>query len=113
MPRAPSTSATPSPHTGPTHLPPSARRSRAAAAGLHLVDEGFGATLLLVCALASRFTDNPAVLPPGNSSWQWAGWHWFEQVHAARRLIPLAATTLYDLQVATVNLLSLCVPCVC
>ncbi|GJE89781.1 Zn(II)2Cys6 transcription factor [Phanerochaete sordida] len=69
--------------------------------GLHLVDEGFGATLLLVCALASRFSNNPAVLPPGNPSWQWAGWQWFEQVHAARRLIPLAATTLYDLQVAT------------
>lgn len=42
MPRAPSTSATPSPHTGPTHLPPSARRSRAAAAGLHLVFDAAG-----------------------------------------------------------------------
>ncbi|KAH9932394.1 uncharacterized protein B0H18DRAFT_55766 [Fomitopsis serialis] len=32
-----SASATPSPHTGPWHLPPAARRSRAAAAGLHLI----------------------------------------------------------------------------
>ncbi|KZT64770.1 hypothetical protein DAEQUDRAFT_769407 [Daedalea quercina L-15889] len=31
------TSATPSPHTGPLLLPPTARRSRAAAAGLHLI----------------------------------------------------------------------------
>ncbi|EKM58715.1 uncharacterized protein PHACADRAFT_253207 [Phanerochaete carnosa HHB-10118-sp] len=70
------------------------------ASGLHLFDEGFGATVLLVCAVSARFSENPAVLPPGTTDWQWAGWQWFQQVQSARKLIPLAAATLYDLQVA-------------
>ncbi|EKM58705.1 uncharacterized protein PHACADRAFT_207486 [Phanerochaete carnosa HHB-10118-sp] len=67
------------------------------ASGLHLTDEGFGATVLLVCALSARFSANPSVLPPGSANWWWAGWQWFYQVHAMRKLIPLTTTTLYDL----------------
>ncbi|EKM58700.1 uncharacterized protein PHACADRAFT_253191 [Phanerochaete carnosa HHB-10118-sp] len=70
------------------------------ASGLHLIDEGFGATVLLVCALGARFSYNPAALMPGLTSWHWAGWRWFQQVRAMRKLIPLTMTTLYDLQVA-------------
>ncbi|EKM58699.1 uncharacterized protein PHACADRAFT_253186 [Phanerochaete carnosa HHB-10118-sp] len=73
------------------------------ASGLHLIDEGFGATMLLVCALSARFSYNPAALTPGLASWQWAGWQWFQQVRAMRKLIPLTATTLYDLQVAALG----------
>ncbi|EKM58717.1 uncharacterized protein PHACADRAFT_182969, partial [Phanerochaete carnosa HHB-10118-sp] len=73
------------------------------ASGLHLVDEGFGATVLLVCALSARFSTNPVVLPPGSTNWWWAGWWWFYQVHAMRKLIPLTVTTLYDLQVAALS----------
>ncbi|EKM58719.1 uncharacterized protein PHACADRAFT_140787 [Phanerochaete carnosa HHB-10118-sp] len=73
------------------------------ASGLHLTDEGFGATVLLVCALSARFSNNHAALTPGLASWQWAGWQWFQQVRAVRKLIPLTTTTLYDLQVATLT----------
>ncbi|EKM58695.1 uncharacterized protein PHACADRAFT_117794 [Phanerochaete carnosa HHB-10118-sp] len=73
------------------------------ASGLHLTDEGFGATVLLVCALSARFSNNPAALTSGLTSWHWAGWQWFQQVRAVRKLIPLTTTTLYDLQVAALG----------
>ena len=73
------------------------------ASGLHLRDEGFGATVLLVCAVSARFSDNPAVLPPGSTNWHWAGWQWFEQVRTARKLIQLTPARLYDLQIAAVS----------
>lgn len=71
--------------------------------GLHLRDEGFGATLLLVCAVAAKLSDDPEVLPKDLPSWQWSGWHYFEQVRAKRKLMPLTTATLYDLQVACVR----------
>ncbi|EKM58714.1 uncharacterized protein PHACADRAFT_193830 [Phanerochaete carnosa HHB-10118-sp] len=74
---------------------------RSIRSGLHLRDEGFGATVLLVCALSARQSPNPAVLVPGAPNWHWAGWQWFEQVRSRRRLIPMLHTRLYDLQVAT------------
>ncbi|EKM58707.1 uncharacterized protein PHACADRAFT_253195 [Phanerochaete carnosa HHB-10118-sp] len=70
-------------------------------AGLHRADEGFGATVLLVCAIGARFSSNPAVLVDGARNWHWAGWPWFAQVRDRRKLVPLAAVRLYDLQVTT------------
>ncbi|GJE89794.1 Zn(II)2Cys6 transcription factor [Phanerochaete sordida] len=67
--------------------------------GLHLTDEGFGAVLLLVCALGARFANNPASLPSGVTSWQLEGWRWFNQVRITRKLISMTKTSLYDLQV--------------
>lgn len=72
-------------------------------AGLHLEDEGFGATVLLVCANGARFSQNPTVLPEGARNWHWAGWQWFRQVRDRRRLVPLTPARLYDLQVAAVS----------
>ncbi|GJE89787.1 fungal-specific transcription factor domain-containing protein [Phanerochaete sordida] len=69
-------------------------------AGLHLRDEGFGATVLLVCAIGARFSQNPAVLHPGARNWHWAGWQWFDPVRERRKLVPLTPARLYDLQVA-------------
>lgn len=71
--------------------------------GLHTRDEGFGATVLLVCAIASKLSEDPAVLPSGTHSRHWAGWQWFEQVCLRRKLIALASPTLYDLQIACVR----------
>ncbi|GJE89796.1 Zn(II)2Cys6 transcription factor [Phanerochaete sordida] len=71
------------------------------ALGQHLVDEAFGATVLLACALGARFSSNPAMMPPGTTNWQLAGWRWFTQVRDARKLVSLKATTLADLQVIT------------
>lgn len=67
--------------------------------GLHLRDEGFGATVLLVCALGAKLSERPAGVPSGERGWHWAGWRWFEQVRDRRRLVPLKAPSLYDLQV--------------
>ncbi|KZV68285.1 hypothetical protein PENSPDRAFT_22299 [Peniophora sp. CONT] len=49
---------------------------------LHLRDRMFGALVLLVCALGSRFSDDPRVLVPGDETWLSAGWKWFTQTRA-------------------------------
>ncbi len=72
------------------------------AEGLHFHDEGFGSTLLLVCALGSRFSNDPRVLLDGIEDEHSAGWKWFRLVHWTRRSL-LAAPRLYDLQIACVS----------
>ncbi|KAI0771317.1 fungal-specific transcription factor domain-containing protein [Trametes elegans] len=66
--------------------------------GLHLHDEGFGSTVLLVCANGSRFTDDPRVLLEGHDTPQSSGWKWFQQVQMVRKSL-LAPPRLYDLQI--------------
>ncbi|KZT67994.1 hypothetical protein DAEQUDRAFT_728533 [Daedalea quercina L-15889] len=67
--------------------------------GLHLEDVGFGSTVLLVCAIGARFTDDPRVClqdyPENRLS---SGWEWFKQVQMIRQSM-LAPPRLYDLQV--------------
>ncbi|KAI0787277.1 fungal-specific transcription factor domain-containing protein [Fomes fomentarius] len=66
--------------------------------GLHLHDEGFGSTVLLVCANGSRFTHDARVLLEDNRIPQSAGWKWFQQVQMVRKSL-LAPPRLYDLQI--------------
>ncbi|KAI0950725.1 hypothetical protein AcW1_007961 [Taiwanofungus camphoratus] len=67
--------------------------------GLHLRDEGFGSVVLLVCAIGSRFTDDPRVfLKEYSSSSHSSGWQWFKKVQMIRKS-PLAPPRLYDLQI--------------
>ncbi|KAI0326454.1 hypothetical protein GY45DRAFT_1258946 [Cubamyces sp. BRFM 1775] len=66
--------------------------------GLHLHDEGFGSTVLLVCANGSRFTNDPRVLLDGYDTTQSSGWKWFQQVQMVRKSL-LAPPRLYDLQI--------------
>lgn len=70
--------------------------------GLHLRDEGFGSTVLLVCALGARFSDDPRVFLEGTESQHSAGWKWFRQVQWVRRSL-LSPPRLYDLQIASVS----------
>lgn len=73
-------------------------------AGLHHRDKGFAIILLLVCAVASRFSSDPRVLldPASPSS---AGWVWFNQVHRQLFSKPLLARPcLSDLQMYCVSL---------
>ncbi|KAL1744705.1 fungal-specific transcription factor domain-containing protein [Schizophyllum fasciatum] len=64
---------------------------------LHLSNQAFGATLLAMCAVGSRFmADEPGVLTDGNSPAS-AGWGFFRQVADGRK-ITLARPTLYDVQ---------------
>ncbi|KAI0666833.1 fungal-specific transcription factor domain-containing protein [Trametes maxima] len=74
--------------------------------GQHLKDGGFGATVLLVCAIGSGFSDDPRVLMDGNGSKTSAGWKWFLQVEAARKSL-MAPTRLYDLQICALMALFL------
>ena len=70
--------------------------------GLHLHDEGFGSTVLLVCANGARFTEDARVLLDDNPISQSAGWKWFQQVQMVRKSL-LAPPRLYDLQIYAVR----------
>ncbi|KAJ7829202.1 hypothetical protein B0H14DRAFT_2366738 [Mycena olivaceomarginata] len=61
--------------------------------GLHLRNDGFAGTLLLVCAIGSRWSIDPRIADPGFDR----GWEWFDQVHLAGNSL-LGSPTLYDLQ---------------
>lgn len=70
---------------------------------LHETDTGFACILLLVCAIASRCSNDPRVLrpetmdsdtPPSRHS---AGWKYFDQVKMQRKSL-ISPATLFDLQ---------------
>lgn len=64
--------------------------------GLHLRDAGFGAVLLLVCALGSRHVNDPRVrLPSGEP--QSAGWRWYNQVRMVHKS-SITPPRVYDVQ---------------
>ncbi|KAI0339080.1 hypothetical protein BDW22DRAFT_1431991 [Trametopsis cervina] len=81
---------------------------------LHTRDRGFGAVVLMVCALGSRASDDPRVLLDeavqhaeshrGTSlktqPFHSAGWKWFRQVQATRRVMSFIPANVYDIQVA-------------
>ncbi len=71
---------------------------------LHIRDKDFGSVVLLVCALAARFVDDPRVLLEGSDSPHSAGWKWFWQVQPAFQVINLESTRLYNIQIAYVGL---------
>ena len=67
------------------------------AAGQHLWDTSFGMTVLLVCANASRYSDDPRVTSAGDSYGLSCGWKYFCQVPVYRNTL-LGSSTIYDLQ---------------
>ena len=69
--------------------------------GLHLHHGDFGATVLLVCANAARFSADPRVLLEGQGEHS-AGCSWFKQVEEARKFL-FAPARLYDLQIYAVR----------
>ncbi|KAK0475463.1 fungal-specific transcription factor domain-containing protein [Armillaria novae-zelandiae] len=64
---------------------------------LHLKDQKFAEVVIFVCAVASRYSDDPRVLFEGQQSAQSSGWKWVHQVVSTLRL-PIHTSTLYDLQ---------------
>ena len=72
------------------------------AAGEHLRNGGFGATVLLACAIGARFTRDPRVLLDDSDHHHSAGWKWFLAVVDVRR-IPFAPAKVYDLQIHAVR----------
>ena len=73
------------------------------AEGTHLENDSFASTLLLVCAIGSRFTEDRRVLLDGEDSFHSAGWKWFEQVQMVKKSL-LAPPSLYDLQFYCVSI---------
>lgn len=68
----------------------------AVADSLHLRDDGFATVLILVCACAAQFSDDPRVFSePGRP--ESAGWHWFRQANISRKGF-LALPSLYTIQ---------------
>ena len=70
---------------------------------LHLRDDGFASTVLLVCALGARFCDDPRVHVEGYDNPHSAGWQWFHQAHSAFQLVNYGPPRLYDLQTICVS----------
>jgi hypothetical protein len=72
--------------------------------GLHWQDPGFGEIVLLVCAVASRHSNDPRIFFPNVRSEISAGWKWFNQVRTARKPM-LSPPCLYDLQAQYVGVI--------
>jgi hypothetical protein len=54
---------------------------------LHLTDRIFGASVLALCAVASRYSNDPRVILEGTDSLHSSGWKWFRQIkHFQRHL---------------------------
>lgn len=70
--------------------------------GLHLTDSHFGATVLLVCALGSRYSEDSRVFVEGSDATQSAGWKWIEQVKLLRTSF-FKRTCLHELQAYAVS----------
>ncbi|KAK0496384.1 fungal-specific transcription factor domain-containing protein [Armillaria luteobubalina] len=64
--------------------------------GLHLRDEYFGATLLLVLSVASRYSDDPRILVDSNSKLS-AGWKFINQAPLFKKAV-LSPPSLYEIQ---------------
>ncbi|KAG6808555.1 hypothetical protein H0H92_003753 [Tricholoma furcatifolium] len=75
---------------------------RLVSSGLHRTDIAFATMLLMLCAVAARYSDDPRVMTePKDPSEQpdphSSGWKWFNQVPLMRTTL-LKPTSLYDLQ---------------
>jgi hypothetical protein len=76
---------------------------KAVAQGLHISDPDFGKVLLVICAIASLWSNDPRVLYPGSSSWHSAGWQWYGQTQGAI-LSQLETPSLHQVQYCAVSL---------
>ncbi|GLB41328.1 putative fungal specific transcription factor [Lyophyllum shimeji] len=70
---------------------------REVAQGLHLENISFAKNLLLVCAVASRFSDDPRVMDDAGHDAHSAGWKWFVQMSLVNAS-PLNPPNIYDIQ---------------
>ncbi|KAK7473111.1 Gypsy retrotransposon integrase-like protein 1 [Stygiomarasmius scandens] len=66
---------------------------------LHLIDITFGGSVLLVCAVGARYSDDPRVFSEGPGVPASAGWAYYTQVPIVRQNLQLSAKpTLYEIQ---------------
>ncbi|KAJ7495878.1 putative fungal-specific transcription factor [Mycena galericulata] len=77
---------------------------------LYLVDFRFGATLLMVCCLGARHSDDSRVILEGQTTRHSAGWRWYSQVRVRVTLENLLhKPDLYELQTIALSTLYLLV----
>ncbi|KAJ7497597.1 putative fungal-specific transcription factor [Mycena latifolia] len=69
---------------------------------LHLRDHRFGATLLMVCSLGSRYTDDPRILVDGETNLHAAGNKWHSQVSVIPKHL-IYKPDLYELQTVALS----------
>jgi hypothetical protein len=74
---------------------------KAVANRFHLRNSSFGALVLMVCAVSSRFSNDPRIFSPGDPELS-AGWKWFAQIRMSERNM-VATPSLYDIQVRCVG----------
>ncbi|KAF7428246.1 hypothetical protein PC9H_007467 [Pleurotus ostreatus] len=67
------------------------------AAKLHTRDQWFGSVVLAICAVASRYLDDPRCLDEGDPAALSTGWKWFSQIRTMRQSF-VEAPSLYELQ---------------
>ncbi|KAF5335057.1 hypothetical protein D9758_016330 [Tetrapyrgos nigripes] len=70
---------------------------RSVAEGLQLRDHQFGALLLAVCSVASKYSEDPRNLPKDSSAVLALGWRWFQQLKLTRPIFA-EPVSLYELQ---------------
>ncbi|KAJ6506741.1 fungal-specific transcription factor domain-containing protein [Mycena sanguinolenta] len=73
---------------------------KSVAEDLHLCDHRFGATLLAVLALASRYSDDPRVSSSGSDPLPSSGWKFFNQVQVIKKSV-IELPSIYDVQLYT------------
>lgn len=73
--------------------------------GLHLRDHRFGATVLAVCAVASRNSPDKRVLLLGTRYETSAGWEWFRQIPRPFSSPLVGTASLYELQLCCLYLM--------
>ncbi|KAJ7636406.1 fungal-specific transcription factor domain-containing protein [Roridomyces roridus] len=76
------------------------------AAGLHFRDHKFGKVVMAVCAVGSRYSEDPRVLVEGVDSQHSCGWKWFRQVRLLQMPVSPEAS-LYELQLIALSILYL------
>ncbi|KAF9268427.1 hypothetical protein L218DRAFT_893492 [Marasmius fiardii PR-910] len=79
---------------------------RSIADGLHLRDRSFGATVLAVCAIGARQSNDPRNLSEGTTSEHSLGWKWFSQIPLVRDSFT-DPPSLYDLQLLSLSVIYL------
>lgn len=75
---------------------------RSIAEGLHELDENFGATVLLVCAIGCKYTNHQSVVHELSTSTPCTAWSLYNQVNRIRK-VPYLPHSLHEVQTYPVS----------
>lgn len=75
---------------------------RSIAEGFHELDQNFGATVLLVCAIGCRYANHPGVVHELSNSTPCTAWSLYNQVNRIRKA-PYLSHSIHEIQVYPVS----------